>query len=34
MSVEGEEFTEITKDHGRSFLPDLVVAYHLIENER
>jgi hypothetical protein len=33
MSVEGEEFTEITKDYGRSFLPDLVVAYSSGENE-
>lgn len=33
MSIEGEEFKEITKDYGRSFLPDLVVAYSSGENE-
>lgn len=33
MSIEGEELIEITRDYGRSFLPDLVVAYSSGENE-
>lgn len=33
MSVNNEDFIEINKNYGRSFLPDLVVAYSSGENE-
>jgi restriction system-associated AAA family ATPase len=33
MSINGESFIEISKEYGKSFLPDLVVAYSSGENE-